>query len=77
MARPQSVSKEDLLEAIEQDERAFLSTPEVADLVGVGRDTARRRLNELVDEGNIDYRKLDRMTIWWLPSMLADSEAGE
>ena len=80
MARPRSVSNEDFLDAIGEDPRAFLSTPEVADLVGVSLDTARRRLNEMYDEGedeaepDIDCRKLDQMTIWWLPSTVVDSD---
>lgn len=45
-------------------------TREVAEQIGCHRDTARRRLTELVEEGTVQRRTVGDSTLW----LLADAE---
>lgn len=60
---------ESILEAIREHDGAA-STVEIADFVGCHRDTARRRLNNLADEGVIVRRDVGDAALW----MLAESD---
>lgn len=49
-----------------RDHGGAASTKEIADAVGCHRDTARRRLLELVDEGEIERRDVGDAALWRL-----------
>lgn len=49
-----------------RDHDGAASTVEIAETVGCHRDTARRRLNELVDAGELRRRDVGDAALWML-----------
>lgn len=60
---------EDFIEAI-RDHGGAAGTREIADAIDCHRDTARRRLNDLVEEGLIVRRDVGDAALW----MIADED---
>lgn len=57
---------EEVLETFETIDEAVILTSDIAEELGCSNETARRRLNDLYDEGRIDKRTFGRQTVWWL-----------
>ena len=61
------VSEEELIEAICVIEEPAFTAPEIAEDLGIGVDSARQHLYELVDEGLLSMKKPgSRTVIFWL-----------
>lgn len=58
------VSDEDILAYIEQEE--VVTTKEVADEFDYHLQTARRRLKELHQEGEINQKDVGKRFVWWI-----------
>lgn len=60
----EQVSDEEILEYIEQEE--VVTTKEVADHFDYHLQTARRRLKELEQEGELKVKDVGERFVWWL-----------
>ncbi|UWG48186.1 putative transcriptional regulator, contains HTHdomain [Halanaeroarchaeum sp. HSR-CO] len=60
------VSDEDILEFIEVEE--VVTTKEVADEFDYHIQTARRRLKELHQEGELRQKDVGKRFVWWISS---------
>jgi predicted ArsR family transcriptional regulator len=49
-----------------KDEGGEATTSEIADSVGCSRETGRRRMHELEDDGLVESRKFDPVLVWRL-----------
>ena len=65
-------TNEDILDAIREYDGGA-ATLEIAETVGCHRDTARRRLNELADAGEVRRRDVGDAALW----MLAEGDERE
>ena len=54
--------REDFLDALEQED--FLSTNDVAEIVGCTQNLAYRRLKELENEGEVISKEIGRFLAW-------------
>lgn len=54
--------REDFLDALEQED--FLSTSDVAEIVGCTQNLAYRRLKELKNEGEVKSKEIGRFLAW-------------
>ncbi|ELZ39332.1 hypothetical protein C471_08440 [Halorubrum saccharovorum DSM 1137] len=73
----QSASKEELIEAIREIDGPAFTAPEIADSLGIGVDSARQYLYELVDSDLLSMKKPgSRTVIFWL-SESQQSEVSE
>lgn len=54
------------IQAVERLEPA--STPEVAEYVGCVEETARLRLNDLRDSGDLQHKKISHGSVWYTES---------
>ena len=59
------VSDEEILKYIEQEE--VVTTKEVAEHFDYHLQTARRRLKELEQEGELKMKDVGKRFVWWLP----------
>lgn len=67
--RKPTVSDADILEAFKQASDPVLTTKEVAEEVGLGRRGTYDRLQKLVDEGDLEMKKVGETgAVWWLPT---------
>jgi len=55
-----------LLLAIKNHYAPAVGTQDIADEVGVARQTAERRLWQLEDDGLVETEKIGQARIWWL-----------
>ena len=60
------VSDGELLVAIRNQYGPAAGTSEVADRVGVQRQTADKYLRDLEDRGLVNTRKIGQVRVWWL-----------
>jgi|APHM01.1.fsa_nt_gi hypothetical protein len=56
----------DLLRAIRNHYAPAVGTADIADEIGVSRQTADRRLRQLVEKNDIATDKVGQSRIWWL-----------
>ena len=60
------VDQHDLETKIKQCNRPFVTANDVADSLGVARQTAHKHLQRLHEEGNLNKRKVGgSAVIWW------------
>lgn len=60
-----TTTHKDILNIFDNIEEVVTVTSEIADKAGCGRETARKRLTDLYEDGQIDRRKHGRMIVWW------------
>ncbi|ELY69950.1 helix-turn-helix domain-containing protein [Natrinema versiforme] len=67
MSRPYRVDPEDCLEPFDELENPTepLSSREVADTVGIARRTAHKKLETLVERGQLESKSLGKRTRVW------------
>lgn len=59
---------EDVLIAVRDVESPFVTVGDVAEVIGCSRETARRKLTELHDSGDIERRNIgSSAVVWWVP----------
>lgn len=58
-------SDDDLLAFVEQEE--VVTTKEVADHFDYHLQTARRRLKELAQDGQLNQKDVGKRFVWWIP----------
>lgn len=61
----ESSSQEDVLRVFEVVEGPVVTSADVADELAVSRETARQKLNALVEDGHIASRKTAGRVIYW------------
>lgn len=61
----ETVSPDDVLKTFEHVRGPVVLSADVADRLGCSRETARRKLEELYDRGDVDCRKVSRRVIYW------------
>jgi len=61
----ETVTLEDVLETFEHVRGPVILSGDVADRLGCSRETARRKLEELYERGDVDRRKAARRVIYW------------
>jgi len=60
------VDKHDLEAKIKQSSRPFVTANDMAECLGVARQTAHKHLQRLHEEGNLNKRKVGgSAVIWW------------
>jgi len=57
---------ERILRAIRDAYAPAVGTSEIADELGVERQTADRHLRDLSEEGYVNTKKIGRVRVWWL-----------
>lgn len=55
-----------ILRAIRDAYAPAVGTSEVADELGVRRQTVDKHLRKLVEEGYVNSKKIGRVRVWWL-----------
>ncbi len=61
-------SDDEILEVFRESDHPFLGTSEVAEAVGFSQPKgAYKRLEQLVDDGDLKKRKVGGTSIYWLP----------
>lgn len=60
-----AVSDDEVLEAVRVHEPA--ATSEVADELGIARQSADYRLRQLLDRGDVERKKIGASAVWFLP----------
>ena len=61
----ETVTLEDVLETFDHVRGPVILSADVADRLGCSRETARRKLGELYDRGDVDRRKVSRRVLYW------------
>lgn len=61
----ETVSLDDVREVFDDVRGPAVLSADVADRLGCSRETARRKLEELYDQGYVDRRKVSRRVIYW------------
>lgn len=57
-----------VLDVFETVRGPVVTSADVADALGCSRDTARRKLGALHEEGRVDRRETAGRVVWWLPA---------
>lgn len=60
-----AVSDDEVLEAVRTHEPA--ATSEVAEELGIARQSADYRLRQLLDRGDVERKKIGASAVWFLP----------
>lgn len=74
MAKNKQFYIDNIIDAVEEIHRTrpFVTTKDVADFVGCTRETARRKLNKLADEGTLRSQKVGaRAKVWYSPEWVS------
>lgn len=59
---------EQIISYISSNDKPFVTAPEIADVAGIARQNAYRKLQRLHDEGRIEkYKVGSSAVIWWVP----------
>lgn len=53
---------------IEEEEQPFVTVREVAEVLDVSGESARRKLTRLADEGRVDRKKVGARAVAWWPT---------
>jgi len=61
----ETVSLEDVLDVFDAVDGPVILSADVADTLDCSRETARRKLNELYERGDLDRRKVSRRVVYW------------
>lgn len=61
----ETVTHEDVLGVFSRVEGPVITSSDVADTLDCSRETARRKLRELSEQGRVGSRKTGRTVIWW------------
>jgi DNA-binding Lrp family transcriptional regulator len=61
----ETVTLEDVLETFDHVRGPVILSADVADRLGCSRETARRKLTELYERGDVDRRKVSRRVVYW------------
>lgn len=66
--RPPRVSDEEILDVFREADDPVLIASEVAEELPIGRRGVYNRLENLAEDGRLEYKKIGgRGTVWWLP----------
>lgn len=63
----ETIGLDDVREVFDAVDGPVILSADVADTLGCSRETARRKLNELYERGDLDRRKVSRRVIYWEP----------
>ena len=63
----ETIAPEDALDVFDTVDGPVILSADVADHFDVTRETARRKLQQLYDQGDLDRRKVSRRVIYWRP----------
>jgi len=61
----ESVDSESVLDVFDAVSGPVVTTTDVADVLGVSTESARQKLNDLVEEGHLRRRKTGRTVVYW------------
>lgn len=61
----ETVTPEDVLEVFDTVRGPVVLSADVSDALGVTRETARRKLQQLYDRDDLDRRKVSRRVVYW------------
>jgi len=61
----ETVTPEDVLEVFDTVRGPVVLSADVSDALGVTRETARRKLQQLYDRDDVDRRKVSRRVVYW------------
>jgi ribosomal protein S25 len=61
----ETVTQEDVLGVFSRVEGPVITSSDVADALDCSRETARRKLRELSEQGRVGNRETGRTVIWW------------
>lgn len=76
--RGKRVSDEEILATFRNTEAPVQSTREVAEKIDLGRRGTLSRLEELVEEGRLQKKKIDeRRIVWWDPVSLEEKYSNQ
>ena len=71
----EAVTLDDVLGIFERVEGPVVTSGDVADRLGCTTQTARRKLKQLRDEGQVGSRLAGRTTVWWLTDAAGEERA--
>ena len=60
------VTEDEIVELVRTADDPFTTASEVAERVGMARQTAHKHLQELYEEGEIQKKKVGQSAIWWV-----------
>lgn len=62
----ETVTLDDVLGVFGAVQGPVVTSGDVAEALGCARETARRKLRALEDQGRVDSRKTARRVVWWV-----------
>lgn len=62
----ETVTPDDVIEVFAQVDGPVVTSGDVSDALGCSRETARRKLRALEEEGRVRSRKTTGRVVWWL-----------
>ncbi|ERH07789.1 MAG: hypothetical protein J07HN4v3_00152 [Halonotius sp. J07HN4] len=68
----ETVDGEAVLSVFDAVDGPIVTSTDVADVVGISTESARRHLNELVGEGPLRRRKTGRTVVYWIAEATTD-----
>lgn len=69
----ETVAPEDVFTVFDHVRGPVLTSADVADALGCARETARRKLTVLYEEGRVDNRKTAGRIVWWRTDAVDDA----
>jgi len=78
MPRQRQLMCDEIVEVMENHSEPFMTLGEIADQVDVTKGTVHRRIQEMVNAGDVRKKKVGaKAVIWWLPRRYQDSDPVE
>jgi predicted transcriptional regulator len=65
--RNPTISDDDIIDLIRDHEDAVVSTMELAELMGMTREGALKRLHSLEDKGELEHQTIGDTYAWYIP----------
>jgi hypothetical protein len=69
----ETITLDDVLEVFDAVDGPVILSADVADELSCSRETARRKLGDLHERGDLDRRKVSRRVIYWRPETTASA----
>lgn len=69
---------DEVLSVMEEVDEPFMTLKEITAEVDVTKKTVQRRMEELVEDGEVNRKKVgSRAVVWWLPEKYQGNQASD
>lgn len=67
MGRPPMIPDEEILQLVRDHPDPVVGTAEIADALDFSRNGTKKRLDQLVEQGDLENKKIGTVSVFWLP----------